>query len=97
MEIQINAIHFDMTEKLHAFVNKKAEKLANHYPFVTNFEANMKVVKAETALNKEAKVILCVPQRDDLVATKVCDTFEEAIDTAIRALEPQLEKYKDKK
>lgn len=48
-------------------------------------------------MNKEARLVLTIPTHDDIVATKVADTFEEAIDLAIAALEPQLEKLKDKK
>lgn len=48
-------------------------------------------------MNKEASVMLTVPQSPDLFASKTADTFEEAVDLCIAALETQLEKYKDKK
>ena len=57
----------------------------------------MKVVKPETAMNKEASVKLMVHQSPELFASKTADTLEEAVDLCIAALEPQLEKYKDKK
>ena len=58
---------------------------------------NLKVVKPETAMNKEAAIKLLVPQHDDLFASKTADTFEEAIDLVIDALKKQLEKtHKDK-
>lgn len=38
-----------------------------------------------------------LPQREEIVATKTADTFEEAVDMAIAAIEPQLEKLKGKK
>ncbi len=47
-------------------------------------------------MNKEVVVRISLPG-DDVVATKVADSFEEALDTAIEATERQLEKYKDKK
>ena len=43
-------------------------------------------------MNKEAVVKITVPQQDSFVATKVADTFEEAVDTALEAIEKQLEK-----
>ncbi len=92
METKIKAIHFDATEKLQSFINKKVEKLVKHHEEISDVEVNLKVVKPETAMNKEASVKLFVPQRDDLFASKVADTFEEAVDTCIDALKRQLEK-----
>ncbi|WP_290389088.1 HPF/RaiA family ribosome-associated protein, partial [uncultured Duncaniella sp.] len=80
METKINAIHFDISEKLTSFINKKIDKLTRRYPNVMSAEVSLRVVKPETALNKEAIVSLMVPQEPDQVATKTADTFEEAID-----------------
>ena len=57
----------------------------------------MKVVKPETAMNKEASIKLVMPRTEDLFANKVADTFEEAIDMAVDALKRQLEKTKKEK
>ena len=89
METKIKAIHFESSAALEAFVNKKIDKLVRKSPYVT-------LVKPEAAMNKEAMVKLYMPQREELVATKTADTFEEAVDLAIAALEPQLEKIKGK-
>ena len=97
MEAQINAIHFDITDKLTGFINKKIDKLSRRVGAITRPEVSLKVVKPETAMNKEASVKLMVPQSPELFASKTADTFEEAVDLCIAALEPQLEKYKDKK
>lgn len=96
MELQIKAIHFDISEKLTAFVNKKIEKLIRRFDFITDVDVNLRLVKPETAMNKEAGIKLMVPGLPDLFASKTANTFEEAIDLAILALEPQLEKAKDK-
>ncbi len=45
-------------------------------------------------MNKEAAIKLIVPQSADLFASKVADTFEEAIDLCLEALEKPLEKIK---
>lgn len=94
MDIKIKAIHFDASEKLEQFINKKTEKLVKHHEEISLVEVNLKVVKPETAKNKEAAIKLFVPQRDDLFASKIADTFEEAIDLAVDALKKQLEKIK---
>lgn len=96
MEIKIKAIHFDATEKLQQFITKKVEKLGKHNEDIASAEVTLKVVKPESAMNKEAAIRLEMPQRDDLFAGKTADTFEEAIDLSVDALKRQLEKAKDK-
>ncbi len=97
MEVKIKAIHFDIADKLVAFINKKVEKIARRYEAITEVEVTLKVVKPETAMNKEAAIKLSVPPTEDLFASKVADSFEEAIDLSLDALEKQLEKIKAKK
>lgn len=97
MEVRIQAIHFDISEKLTAFINKKAERIARHFPDITAVDATLKVVKPETAMNKEAIVKVTVPQQEDQVASKTADSFEEAIDLCLEAIERQLEKKKARK
>ena len=96
MDVRIQAIHFDASEKLVAFINKKAERIARHYPALTAVDVTLKVVKPETAMNKQAIIKLTVPQEPELVADKTADSFEESIDLALEALDRQLEKRKDK-
>ena len=97
MEVRIQAIHFEISERLTDFINKKADRLARRYPDLTYFDATLKVVKPETAKNKEVLVLVNVPGREDVVASKIADSFEEALDLSIEAVERQLEKMKDAK
>lgn len=97
MEINIKAIHFDISEKLTDFINKKVERVVRRFPSVNFVEVSLRVVKPETALNKQAIILMTAPQCEDFVAEKVADTFEEAIDLALEALDKQLEKAKNKK
>ena len=92
MEIKITAIHFEATEKLTDFINKKVEKLVKNNERISAAEVILKVVKPETAMNTEASVRLIVPRSEDLFANKVADTLEEAIDNCVDALKRQLEK-----
>lgn len=94
MDTKIKAIHFDITEKLSNFINKKIDKLTRRFEAINGVEVTLKVVKPETAMNKEAGVKIMVTGAD-LFASKTADTFEEAIDNCIAALEPQLEKNKN--
>ena len=95
MDVRIQAIHFDASEKLVAFI-KKAERLQRHYANITTVDVKLSVVKPETAMNKEAVVKVTLPQNEQVV-TKIADTFEEAIDLCLEALDKMLEKSKDKK
>lgn len=97
MDVTIKSIHFDATEKLEQFINKKVEKLSKHNEEINAVEVNLKVVKPETAMNKEASIKVLAPSHDDLFASKVADTFEEAIDQCVDALKRQLEKTKKDK
>lgn len=95
MEIRIQSIHFDATEQLQAFVQKKVSKLEKYYEDIKKVEVSLKVVKPETADNKEAGVKVLVPN-GEFYANKICDSFEQAVDECIEALEKQLVKYKEK-
>ena len=86
MIVRIQSIHFDASEQLQAFIQKKAAKLEKFYDDIEKVEVSLKVVKPETAENKEAGVKVLVPN-GELYANKVCDTFEEAVDLCLEALE----------
>ncbi len=96
MEVRIQAIHFEVAEKLVNFINKKAERLARRNPAIDTVDFTLKVVKPETAMNKAVIVKLNVSQYGEVVAEKTADTFEEAVDLALEAIDRQLEKHKDK-
>jgi putative sigma-54 modulation protein len=95
MDINVKAIHFEATDKLQEFIQKKVSKLDRFCDNIGKVEVSLKVVKPETSLNKHAAITLALPG-DQLHAEKICDTFEEAIDDSLAALEKQLEKYKEK-
>ncbi|MCM1347937.1 MAG: HPF/RaiA family ribosome-associated protein [Firmicutes bacterium] len=97
MEVRIQGIHFDVSEKLARFINKKADKLSRRFPAIDYIEAVLTVVKPETALNKEARLRVIVPHEAEQVATKTADTFEEAVDLCLEAVERQLERAKERK
>jgi putative sigma-54 modulation protein len=95
MEVMIQSIHFDATEKLQAFVNKKAEKLSKSYEDIQKVEVQLKVQKPATALNKVTSLTVSVPG-NTLFVEKTCDTFEEGVDLCVDAMRVQLTKYKEK-
>lgn len=95
MEIKIQSIHFDATEQLKAFIEKKVEKLAKTCEDIQKTDVQLKVVKPATVLNKEASLSVSVPGTK-LFVEKTCDTFEEAIDLCVDSMKVQLTKFKEK-
>ena len=96
MELTIQSVNFDATEQLQAFVEKKMKKLERLTEDIILSEVILKVVKPETANNKEAAVKLNL-RHSEAFASKTADTFEEAIGLCMMALEKQILKSKEKK
>jgi putative sigma-54 modulation protein len=95
MEVRIQSIHFDASEKLEGFIQKKAEKLEKFCDNIKKVEVSLKVVKPETAMNKETGVRV-LALNTEFYAEKISDTFEESIDVCMDALSKQLLKAKEK-
>ena len=95
MEVRIQAIHFDASERLQDFIQKKVAKLEKYCDDIKKVEVSLKVVKPETAMNKEAGIKV-LALNGEFFAEKVSDTFEQGVDDCLEAIEKQLEKRKDK-
>jgi len=95
MEIKIQSIHFDATEKLQAFIEKKVAKLEKSFEDIQKVEVQCKVVKPAAAQNKEVSLTVSVPGTT-LFVEKVSDTFEESIDLCVDSMKVQLQKFKEK-
>ena len=65
------SIHFDATEKLEAFIEKKVAKLEKSFEDIKNVEVQLKVVKPATAQNKEASLSVAVPGSTLFVVSSV--------------------------
>ena len=95
MEVRIQSIHFDASEKLQEFIQKKVAKLEKFCDDIKKVEVSLKVVKPETAMNKEAGIKV-LALNSEFFAEKVSDTFEESVDVCVDALSKQLTKAKEK-
>lgn len=95
MEIKIQSINFDATEKLQDFIEKKVAKLEKTFEDIKTAEVQLKVVKPATAQNKETSLTVSVPGQT-LFVEKTCDTFEEGVDLCVDAMKVQLTKFKEK-
>lgn len=96
MEATIKAIHFDVSEKLVSFINKKIDRLTHRSESITEVDVVLKLIKPETAANKEVQIKLKVANGSGLFASKIADTFEEAFDNCLDALKTQIEKTKSR-
>ena len=90
MNLTINAVNFEMAEKLEQFIEKKMNRFERHLNGDDKVEIRMNVIKPQTNANKEVKIRIA-----GLFAEKTADSFEEAIDACLAALEGQLEKRKN--
>ena len=93
MEIKIQSIHFDATEKLQAFIEKKVAKLEKSFEDIQKVEVQCKLVKPATAQNKEVSLSVAVPG-STLFVEKTSDTFEESTDLCVDSMRAQLQKFK---
>ena len=90
MNVTINAVNFDMADKLEQFIEEKMNRFERHHYGDDKVEIRMSVVKPQTNLNKEVKIRIA-----GLFAEKTADSFEEGIDACLNALETQLERRKN--
>ena len=95
MDSKSQSIHFDATEKLQSFIEKKLEKVGKACDDARKAEVVLKVLKPETAKNKQTSIKLPL-KGTELFVEKICDTFEEGVDLCVDSLLRQVEKYKEK-
>ena len=95
MVTRIQSVHFDASQQLMEFVEKKVAKLDKLCEGATALEVTMKLIKPETAMNKEVSLSLAAGG-GEMFASKVSDTFEDALLGCIDALKAQIEKKREK-
>ena len=95
MVTRIQSVHFDASQQLMEFVEKKVAKLDKFCEGATSLEVTMKLIKPETANNKEVALRLATGN-GDVFASKTSDTFEDALLGAIDAVKVQIEKNRAK-
>ena len=95
MDIKIKSIHFDATEKLQAFIDKKVAKSEKTFEEIKDVEVQLTVVKPATIQNKQTSLSVAVPGTT-LFVEKTADTFEEGVDLCVDAMKVQLTRFKEK-
>ena len=64
MKLRIQSINFNATSQLEAYINKKVSKLEKFFEQLQTIDVYLKVVKPETAANKEAEIKISIPNID---------------------------------
>ena len=95
MDIKVQTIHFDASQQLEDFIQKKVSKLDKYHDGILSAEVVLKVVKPETSNNKNALIKLSVSGQE-FFAEKTSNTFEEAVADGVEAIEKQIVKFKEK-
>ena len=95
MKLRIQSVNFDASDKLESYINKKTKKIVKIFDDIMTRDLFLKVIKPETATNKQAEIKVAAPGVE-FFASKTCDTFEEAVDLGLEAIERQVIKYKEK-
>lgn len=94
MEVTIKTIHFDASDKLKQFIEKKTAKL-DRLAKEGEVELTLKVEKPESANNKTATMHM-VAKGGNIHVEQTRNTFEDSIDACIELLQRQLVKLKEK-
>jgi putative sigma-54 modulation protein len=95
MNVNVQAVNFNVDIKLVNFINEKMSKLEKYYDRVVTSDVFLKVENTSAKENKIVEIKIHVPG-DDLIVKKQCKTFEEAVDSASESLERLLLKRKEK-
>jgi putative sigma-54 modulation protein len=95
MNVNVQAVNFNVDGKLVDFIQERMSKLEKYYDRVVNSDVFLKVENTSEKENKIVEIIIHVPG-DDLIVKKQCKTFEEAVDMAADSLERLLLKRKEK-
>ena len=94
MKITIQSIHFDASQRLQDYIQKKCDKLDHFYDRITEGSVILKVTN-EKPNNKFVEIKLNVPG-DTLFSKETAKTFEAATDLATDKLKEQLRRFKGK-
>ena len=62
MKTKVQAVNFDMTEKLQEFVEKRVAKLERFYAEIIDAEIVLTLEKPEQANNKKARITLAIKE-----------------------------------
>ena len=96
MKVQIHAVHFDASEHLTDYIQKKVSKLSTFSDKIIDVEVFLKIEKPETSNNKIVEIKLNI-SKHQCFAKEKAETFEAATDIVTDKIKEQIKRYKEKK
>ena len=93
MEIKIQSLHFKANDLLEKFVQNKVGKLSHFNDRIVSGDVCLKLDKSQKLDNKVCEIRLSIPG-NDLFAKRQSNTFEEATNEVVEALQKQLRRNK---
>ncbi|HLP11675.1 MAG TPA: ribosome-associated translation inhibitor RaiA [Flavobacteriales bacterium] len=94
MEITIQSLHFTARPELTKFIKEKVSKLTHLHDKIITADVYLKLDKSNKTDNKVCEIKLNLPGKD-LFAKRKFQTFEEATNEVIDALQQQIKKLKE--
>ena len=95
MKVNVQSVNFHADQKLIDFIQKKLDKLENHFNNVTYADVYLKVQNTSAKENKISEILLSIPG-NELISKKKGKRFEVGVDECVSTLERQLSKRKKK-
>ncbi len=92
MITNITGRHFDVTDAIHSYVEKKIAKLSNHYGRI----AEIDVILEEEKLTQKVEIIVKTDHAQQFVVTETGEDMYGSIDLGVDKMERQLRRYKEK-
>ena len=95
MKMNLQSVNFTADQKLVDFIQKKLDKLENHFDNVIYADVYLKVENTSEKENKISEILLSIPG-DEIICKKKGRRFEVGVDECVNSLGRQLQKRKDK-
>lgn len=95
MKINVQSVNFNADQKLVNFVQRKLDKLGNHFDNVIHANVYLKVDNTNNKENKVSEILLSIPG-EGVICKKRSKKFEIGVDECVASLQRQLQKRKKK-
>ena len=95
MNVVIHPVHFDASESLVGFINRKLAKLETFFDKIIEAEVFLKMETKQNIKDKIVEIKVSVPGKT-LFVVKTSKTFEESTDLALHTIAGQLKKQKER-
>jgi len=95
VNIQITALHLELTPTLREDVNKKFSKLERHFKNITNIHVYLSVEKVDRKMQHKAKAHVALPG-GTATAEAISENMYASIDLLIDKLDEEILKHKQK-